>query len=286
MKEKHYRLLVMFGIILTNAGICIESPTVTIPSNVKTIERVYYNYSESFGEQMESLYQINKKTYNKNGDIIRSQTINSSGKQKDLIIYKYDEGRLAKKFFYEGDKPLDEYEKYYAYEYRLDGKLTLRKEYDNKRELEKVIRYNYNSRGSLIEETFYGSDGQSFSKNNYEYDSRNNLVQKIYRSDIINMNSTYKYDSNNKLVDHYATNKNGNIKRHYLYFYDGLGRLIKESSWNYEKLFIVLTNELLTSMYEYENGVVVVEDVVEAIEEFGEVKEVPHSRVSYEYIYY
>ena len=127
---------------------------------------------------------------------------------------------------------------------------------------EKTI-HKYDSKGNEVEISNYDSDGNltnsddGVSRTIYKYDSNGNLVEDSwYDSEgLVDSKTIYKYDSNGNMVEQSEYNSEGSVTKKDISIYNNKNRLVEEIK------------------YEYEFN-------------FGELREIPKRKTTYEYVEY
>lgn len=182
-----------------------------------------------------------KYIYNKNGNIIESNTIDEDGNVSVNSKYVYNKrGMCTEIDKYSGEKLVGK-----EVPVILDGKLVGYKMYNEKGDIETTCEYIYSGEEISVEKTL-NNNGEVISQTLNEYQNGQLLLQteKDGKGDI-KTKTRFIRNSSNDIIEYYTTvsNENNEFKIKFEYEYDNAGNWTKRTQYyNGQIATIVLRN--------------------------------------------
>ncbi|MGN0213320.1 MAG: protein kinase [Muribaculaceae bacterium] len=228
-------------------------------------EKTNFNTEEKFYNANSSLIKINRYTYDSNGNITSSWTVNGSGTLQGNVTHcEYDSNNRVVKMYYtnlSGRRVIGSDESYCEVNFKYDDRgnvieqtyfdIAGKPAHDGQKAYKRIKRFD--ERNNVIYEKNLGKDGKPISGNGVNpegkcvYDERGNMIEIVcldgYGNPFTSSAGFYKlertYNDNNLLVSELYRDTKGNLVTHKInnyakvtYTYDSKRNRIKDMCFN------------------------------------------------------
>lgn len=190
---------------------------------------------------------ISRNVYGENGELLKyysSEILPGETKEQiynTAVLQHDEEGRIVKRFYYDGEEKAENLDTTYVYEYYGDSwEYTSQKEYwGTEKELAYEYKYEYNKDDMLIKETEvdHTEDTPVTRVTTYEYDKDGNLIKEVCGNRVITSN----YDAQGRMTKQVVT-VDGVVEYTDTNEYDANGNCIK---------CVSVSSDGSTDVYEY-----------------------------------
>lgn len=171
-------------------------------------------------------------SYNEDGDLIEELQFNADGSNDDRFTYKYEfinNCKIIERKAYDKNGNLIVK---ILFNYSENGKLLELIRYNSNGDLSGREIYKYNNIGKLAEENWISSGGSIYKIFIYKYDDKGDLVEtKEYDGNINHIEGIMKYENGNIIEDSEFVNGNLRQRITYTYEFDKIGNWVKQTKF-------------------------------------------------------
>ena len=220
--------------------------------NISVSAQIQHNLSDkNLTGDVEYFQEISFSAVKKNGEYFKGNRRDSWTKDENIWFDK--NGNYIKKQKINSDGSVFEE---HIYKYNIDNKLVEVSKYRNEEPSGKII-LKYNNNNLLISQTHYYSDGSVEYLTTFKYDNKNLKIEDItYEDGEFYNKNTYTYDDNNNLIVLYEDFADKKENLNHFYTYNNENLLIETSTVNHlDKIESTGTYSYVNNKYIEENTI-------------------------------